>query len=237
MSTPHNTAERGEIAEKMLLPVDAETAQYIADKYLIDPILFNRVRGMLGFTGTYKGQRISVMGTGTGIPSACIYLYELSAFYGVKEMIHLNGCQGRQPQVRPGDAVFAQGSCTTSGFLRSFFSADEDFAPTADFSLLCAAEDAARERDFRAHIGLVFTRDLSYGDELPEDHLWSEYGILADEMESAGLYFTGAWQGVRTLNISLVEESLCTGEKLTVADEMERWDDLISLSLDLLAAK
>jgi purine-nucleoside phosphorylase len=188
-------------------------AKFIAETMLDDPVCFNRVRGMLGFTGTYQGKPVSVMGTGMGIPSHTIYVHELLADYGVQTLVRVGSCGSLQSHVHMGDIVLAMAASTDSHVNRLRFGG-RDYAPTADFDLLVRAREAARAHDVHAHVGSIFSGDTFY-DEPDWWHVWAEYGVLAVEMETAGLYTLAARFQARALAILTVTDNLVTEEAAT----------------------
>ena len=181
MSTPHIGAKEGDIAEVMLMPGDPLRAKYIADNYLEDVVCFNEVRNMLGFTGTYKGKRISVMGHGMGMPSIGIYVNELMMFYGVKTIIRIGTSGAQQPHIHIGDVVLGQGCCTTSDMNRLIFPGT--YAPVADYDLLRTAYEKAKENGQGVHVGLISSGDMFYGvakSNAPAS--FAQFGCLAGEL-------------------------------------------------------
>lgn len=230
----HINAPEGAIANKILLPGDPLRAKYIAEKYLEKTVCYNTVRGMLGFTGTYKGQRVSVQGTGMGMPSIGIYANELMASYGVKTLIRVGTCGAIQPDLALRDIVMASAATTDSNMNHDRFGSTS-FAPCANFYLLNTAYEAAKARSLEAKIGNIFTSDKFYDDRLEEKiALLRSYGILAVDMETAELYTLAARHGAAALTIMTVSDSLVTHEKTTAEERQTSFDTMIRLALDVI---
>ena len=215
--TPHIEAKVGEIAETILLPGDPLRAKFIADTYLKDVKQFNSVRNMFGFTGTYEGRPVSVMGTGMGCPSMGIYSYELIHIYGCKNLIRIGTAGAMQPKVHSREMVFAMGSCTNSNY-PSLLGLPGTFAPTCSFELLEKAVATARRLGYKFHVGNVLCGDVFYGVDLPAATTWQEMGVLAAEMESAALYTNAARAGVNALCIVTISDG---PEEITTAEERQ----------------
>jgi len=216
----HIGAKAGQIAPTVLLPGDPRRAKFIAETLLEGAVCFNEVRGMLGFTGRYGEKAVSVMGTGMGIPSMAIYVHELIAEYRVKTLIRVGTCGAIQPHLKIGDVVLAMAASTDSHVNKIRFEG-RDYAPIACFPLLLRAYEIARQRGIDVHVGGVFTSDTFYHDELDLWKKWAAFGVLAYDMETAGLYTLAAKFGVNALSILTVSDSLVTGEA-TSAGERER---------------
>ncbi|HHU92117.1 MAG TPA: purine-nucleoside phosphorylase, partial [Halanaerobiaceae bacterium] len=215
----HIGAKKGDIAGTILLPGDPMRAKFIAENFLEDIICYNEVRGMYGFTGTYKGKRISVQGTGMGMPSHSIYVNELITEYGVKNLIRVGSCGSMSEEIKIRDIILAMGACSNSKMNEIRFKG-ADFAPTANFDLLLKAYQAAGEKGIDVKVGNVLSSDFFYEDDPEGWKLWSKYGVLAVEMETAELYTLAARYGVNALAILTVSDSLVTGE-LTTSEERE----------------
>ena len=215
--TPHIEAKVGEIAETILLPGDPLRAKFIADTYLQDVKQFNSVRNMFGFTGTYNGKPVSVMGTGMGCPSMGIYSYELIHIYGCKNLIRIGTAGAMQPHVHSREMVFAMGSCTNSNY-PALLGLPGTFAPTCSFELLEKAVATARRLGYSFHVGNVLSGDVFYGEELPCATTWQDMGVLAAEMESAALYTNAARAGVNALCIVTISDG---PEEITTAEERQ----------------
>ncbi len=230
MST-HINAAAGSISPRILLPGDPLRAKYIAETFLESPVQFNSVRGMLGFTGTYKGVPVSVMGTGMGIPSISIYIEELMAEYGVKTLIRVGTCGSMRADIGLRDLILAQGACTDNGFLNYIFPGT--YAPIADFELLRTAYDIANEKGIRSFTGLIKSSDMFYGEMgVPGAENWAKYGVLGVEMEAAALYTHAAKHGCRALAICSVSDSLVTGEEIDAAARERSLNNMITVALD-----
>lgn len=208
----HISAEKGEVAETVLMPGDPLRAKYFAETFLKDIKQFNNVRGMLGFTGTWEGKRVSVMGSGMGIPSLSIYVNELLEFYGVKKIIRVGTCGSMQPGMKIGDLVLAMSASTDSNVNRLRFGG-MDYAATANFDLLVKAYNAAIALTDRVFVGGVISGDLFYSDDKNWHEVWVKYGILAAEMEAAGLYTLAAKYKAQALAIMTVSDTILGGEE------------------------
>lgn len=226
----HIEAKLGEIAETILLPGDPLRAKYIAETFLEEPKLFNQVRGMLGYTGTYKGKKVSVMGTGMGIPSISIYVNELIQSYDVKNLIRVGTMGGMQKDVKVRDVVIAQAASTDSKINTNTFPGVE-FAPVADFDLLKRAYDAGVEKGLAMKVGNVFSSDRFYNDELDKQKL-ADYGILGIEMEAAALYTLAHKYGRKALAILTVSDHIFTGEETSAEERQTTFNDMIEVALD-----
>ncbi len=216
----HIEARPDDIAPTILLPGDPRRARAIAGGSLDDAVCFNEVRGMLGYTGTYAGRPVSVMGTGMGVPSISIYVHELIHEYGVRRLLRVGTCGALQPELGTGDVILAMAASTDSHINRLRFGG-RDFAPTASFPLLLAAYRTANDRDMRVQVGGVLTSDSFYADDPEGWKRWAAYGVLAVEMETAALYTLAAGAGVEALSILTVSDLLPTGEHAT-AEQRER---------------
>ncbi|MFB9992184.1 purine-nucleoside phosphorylase [Deinococcus oregonensis] len=227
----HLNAQPGQIAETVLLPGDPLRAQHIAETFFENPVQHNTVRGMLGYTGTYKGQRVSVQGTGMGIASSMIYVHELITGYGCKNLIRVGTAGSYQPHVHVRDLVLAQAACTDSNINNIRFGA-KNFAPIADFSLLLRAYQIAQERGFATHVGNIMSSDTFYQDEFQQFQQWADFGVLAVEMEAAGLYTLAAKHGVRALTILTISDHLITQEETTADERQLTFNGMIEVALD-----
>ncbi len=231
--TPHISASPGDFAEAILLPGDPLRAKHIADNHLDDARQVTAVRNMLGFTGTYKGQPVSVMGTGMGIPSASIYAHELITEYGVRRLVRVGSCGGIAKDLQLRDVVLAVGACTDSNVNRRRY-AGKDFAAVADFGLLRAAADAAEAQGAHVRAGLVHTADLFYAPESDYFAVMQAMGVLAVEMEVAGLYGLAAERGARALAILTVSDHVVTGESTSSEERQSTFDAMASIALETL---
>lgn len=233
MATPHIAAGAEEFAEAVLLPGDPLRAQHIAEHFLDGARQVTAVRNMLGFTGSYEGIPVSVMGTGMGIPSASIYAYELINDYGVKRLIRVGSCGGLGPEVGLRDVILAIGASTDSGVNRVRYGG-MDFAATADFHLLQAADRAARAAGIDVKVGNVHSGDLFYQPDRAVFETMAGMGVLGVEMEAAGLYGVAAEKGARALAILTVSNLVMNGEA-TSSDEREKtFDEMVTVALEAL---
>lgn len=259
MST-HIDAPQGAIASQVLLPGDPMRAKFIAETFLEGAVCYNQVRGMLGFTGTYKGKRVSVQGTGMGQPSMSIYAEELFRFYNVQDAVRVGTAggikrfdtqQAAARQILPSegtsssvsgvgaevhlrDVILAEGACTDSAMASERFG-NKRFAPVADYSLLRAADDAARSMGVAARVGLCASSDRFY-DKNENWKLWARYGVLAVEMETAELYTLAAEYGRRALAVLTISDMIPTGEATTAQEREQTFSGMIKIALEALAA-
>ena len=229
--TPHISARPGEIAETVLLPGDPRRAKWAAETFLDSPRLVNEVRGMFGFTGTWKGHPVTIHGTGMGMPSLSIYVNELIREYGAKTLIRIGSAGAMQPDVRIRDLVLAMTSTTLStpsrGILREL-----NFAPCADFGLLAAARAAAAAKGVRTHVGGIHSSDVFY-DERPDlMEQMRRHGVLAVEMEAAELYTLAARHGARALAVLTISDHLLTEEALPADDRERSFSDMVAIALE-----
>ena len=229
----HIGAKKGDIAPSILLPGDPYRARFIADTFLENAVCFNEVRGMLGFTGTYQGKRVSVMGTGMGVPSHSIYVNELIADYGVKTLVRVGTCGALQPNLELGDVVLAMASSTDSQVNRLRFSG-MDYAPTASFDLLMKAYQTASARGATVRVGNILTSDTFYHDDPESWKLWAAFGVLVVEMETTGLYTLAAKYGVDALSILTVSDSLVTGAQTTSEERERTFTQMVELALEII---
>ena len=232
--TPHIGANYGDIAETVLMSGDPLRAKFMAERFLENPVQFNNVRGMLGFTGTYKGQRISVMGHGMGIPSMCIYSYELFNFYGVKTIIRVGSIGAFHPDLHVGDLIIAQGACTDSNYAAQY-ELPGTFAPIADFGLLRQAVDAAEKMGYAYKVGNVLSSDIFYAENQYTER-WLKMGVLGVEMEAAALYMTAARLGKRALAVCTVSDHVFSGESLSSEEREKSFTQMMELSLETAVA-
>ena len=231
--TPHINAQAGDFAEAILLPGDPLRARHIAENHLEDARQVTSVRNMLGFTGSYRGLPVSVMGTGMGIPSASIYAHELVTEYGVERLIRVGSCGGIADDVGLRDVILAVGACTDSNVNRRRYGGN-DFAAVADFGLLHAAAHAAKAEGIAVRTGLVHTADLFYGPESEPFAKMRAMGVLAVEMEAAGLYGLAAEQGARALAIMTVSDHVITHEATSAEERQTTFDAMVHLALETL---
>ena len=232
----HINAKQGEIADIVLLPGDPLRAKYIAETFLEDVVQYNEVRNIFGYTGTYKGKRISVQGTGMGVPSISIYANELMTEYGVQKLIRVGTCGAIQKDVKVRDVIIAQTSSTDSAMNRVTFGGTIDFAPAADFDLLSKAYSAAKEAGLNVRVGNIFTADQFYSDEAQNEKL-AAYGVLAVEMETTALYTLAAKHGRQALTVLTVSDHIITGEVTTAEERQTTFNDMIRIALDAAIAE
>jgi purine-nucleoside phosphorylase len=229
----HIAAKAGEIAPFVLLPGDPLRAKFIAENILEDAICYNEVRGMFGYTGTYKGKPVSVQGTGMGIPSISIYVHELICDYDVQTLVRIGTCGAFPDDLHVRDVVIAQGACTDSAFNKLKFRG-MDYAPLADFELLRKAYDYAHKAGLKARVGNVLTSDVFYNDDDPDPYaIWQAYGILAVEMEAAALYTLAARFKRKALAILTVSNHMITGEELSAIDRQQSFMDMVKIALEV----
>lgn len=229
----HIEAKNGEIAETVLLPGDPLRAKWIAETFFKHPVCYNKVRGMLGFTGTYNGKRVSVQGTGMGIPSTLIYAHELINEYGVKNLIRVGSAGSFQKEVKIRDIVIAMAASTNSAINKPRF-LGADFAPTASFELLMKAALYAREHNILIKAGNILSSDDFYEEDPRGFQKWADFGVLCVEMEAAGLYSIAAKYKVNALAILTISDSLVTGEKTTAKEREQTFHQMIDIALATL---
>lgn len=230
--TPHIGAKYGDIAPTVIMAGDPLRAKFMAENYLENPVLINQVRGMLGFTGTYKGKPVSVMGHGMGIPSISIYSYELFNFYDVKTIMRIGSAGSYSHDLKIGDLVLAQGACTDSNYAAQF-DLPGTFAPIADFGMLRAAADACERFGYGYKVGNVMSSDLFYSDT-PQPEKWMKMGVLAVEMEAAALYMNAARSGNRALTILTISDHILTGEATTSEQRQKTFTHMMDVALELI---
>jgi purine-nucleoside phosphorylase len=230
--TPHNEATEGQIAPFVLMPGDPLRAKRLAETYLEGVKQFNGVRNMLGYTGTYQGSPVSVMGSGMGMPSIGIYSYELFNFYGVESIVRIGTAGGVAPSVHLRDIVLGMGACTDSNYAHQF-NVPGTLAPIADFDLLRRASDAAERLGCPARVGNVLSSDVFYNDDRTAEQRWSKMGVLAVEMESAALYLNAMRAGKRALTVLTVTDVASRGEALTAEERQESLTQMMEVALSL----
>ncbi len=230
--TPHNGAKKGEIAKTVLMPGDPLRAKFIAETYLENPVCFNTVRNMLGYTGTYKGKEISVMGGGMGIPSIGIYSYELFHFYDVDNIIRIGSAGGLSDDVKLRDVVIAMGASTNSNYGHQF-GLPGTLAPIADYGLLRRAVEIAEEKGIKTVVGNVLSSDTFYGDNQDANDLWRKMNVLCVEMEAAGLYMNAARAGKKALCILTISDHIYTGEALPAEERQTTFHEMMEIALEL----
>mgnify|MGYP000208809417 FL=1 len=231
--TPHIGAREGEIADRVIMAGDPLRAKFMAERFLENPVQYNAVRGMLGFTGTYKGKRVSVQGHGMGMPSIGIYSYELFNFYGVKRIIRTGSAGSINAGVKMGDVVIGMGSCTDSNYA-SQYGLPGTFAPIADFGLVRAAVEKAEELGVRYKVGNLLASDFFYGDDADSWKQWQKMGVLAVEMEAAALYMNAARCGGEALCICTISDSLVTGEACSAEERQTSFTNMMDIAFGII---
>ena len=232
MGTPHNGADKGDIARTVLMPGDPLRAKYIADTYLEDVKCFNTVRNMFGYTGTYKGKRISVMGGGMGMPSIGIYSYELYHFYDVDAIIRIGSAGAMQDDVNVMDLVIGMGACTNSSYADQY-QLPGIFAPIPDYGLLEKAVNTAREKGASVRVGNILSSDVFYNDRTDFNDRWKRMGVLAVEMEAAALYMNAARAGKKALCILTISDHLYREDSLSAEDRQTGFRQMMEIALEL----
>jgi purine-nucleoside phosphorylase len=228
----HIGAKKGDVAPTVLMPGDPLRAKHFAETLLDDPVCFNEVRNMLGYTGTYKGKRVSFMGSGMGIPTLSIYVHELINEYDATTIMRVGTCGAIQPDLKVGDVVLAMSSCTNSHINRLRFDS-MDYAPTASFDLLLKAYQTAQEKGIDVTVGPMFASDTFYNDDPDWWKKWAEYGVLVVEMETAGLYTLAAKFNIQALSILTVSDSLVTGEMATAKEREQSYTQMAEIALEI----
>ena len=228
--TPHNGAHYGDIAKTVLMPGDPLRAKYIADHYLEDVRTFNEVRNMLGFTGTYQGQPVSVMGGGMGMPSIGIYSHELYEFYGVESIIRVGSAGGIDPSIKVRDVVAGMGACTNSNYAHQY-QLPGTYAPIASFDLLERAVEAGREQGVELKVGNVLSSDTFYDDNDQATVSWQKMGVLAVEMEAAALYMNAARANKKALCLLTISVLPLKGESLSAEERQTSFTQMMEIAL------
>mgnify|MGYP005782835579 FL=1 len=234
MATPHNSAAMGDFAKTVLMPGDPLRAKFIAETFLEEARLVNNVRGIHGYTGAYQGTPVSVMASGMGIPSIGIYAHELYNQYGVENIMRIGSAGAISPKLKLRDVVAGQGACTNSHFARQY-GLPGTFAPIADFTLLETAVAVARKLGVEMPVGNLLSSDTFY-DASGSTLKWGEMGVLAVEMEAAGLYLTAAHLGKRALALCSISDSIVTGEELTAQERQTSFTTMMRIALETAAA-
>lgn len=230
--TPHNKANAGDIAKTVLMPGDPLRAKFIAENYLEDLVCFNEVRNMFGYTGTYKGKRVSVMGSGMGIPSIGIYSYELYNFYDVDNIIRIGSAGGIADDIKLRDIVIGMGASTNSNFANQY-KLPGTFAPIADFDLLRKAVESGEKLGVKTVVGNILSSDTFYDDNSETNSLWRKMNVLCVEMEAAALYMNAARAGKKALCILTISDHVFTGEALSAEDRQNTFRDMMEIALDI----
>ncbi|SHE43242.1 purine-nucleoside phosphorylase [Alkalibacter saccharofermentans] len=230
--TVHIGAQTGDFAKTVLMPGDPLRAKFIAERYLANASKVTEVRGMMGYTGTYKGKKISVMGSGMGMPSMGIYSYELYTEYDVDNIIRIGSCGSFQEDVKVRDIVFAMGACTNSNFA-SQYGLPGTFSPIADYGLLSRSVEIANTKNIPIKVGNALSSDIFYDDNPKAWEKWSKMGVMVVEMEAAALYMNAARLNKNALAILTVSDSLVTGELTTAQEREKTFTDMMEIALEL----
>lgn len=233
MGTIHINAQQGEIAKNILLPGDPLRAKYIAEHYLKNPVCYNQIRGMLGYTGTYKGKPVSVQGTGMGIPSISIYVHELIREFAVRKLIRIGSCGSIQSHINLLDIVIALAASTDSA-INSYTFSGKTFAPTADAELIFTARKQAENMNLHTHAGSILTSDTFYDDDPDFWKIWAEHGTLCIEMETAALYTIAARNKVKALSLLTVSDNIITNQQCSPQQRQLGFDNMIILALETI---
>ena len=231
--TPHIGAHEGEIAKKVIMAGDPLRAKFMAETFLENPVQYNSVRGMLGYTGTYKGKRVSVQGHGMGMPSIGIYSYELYNFYGVETIIRTGSAGAYHPDLKLGDVMIAIGACTDSNYAAQY-NLPGQFSPTADFALARAAVEKAEQMGIRYRVGNILSSDVFYGDDAERWKQRQKMGVMGVEMEAAALYMNAARSGKKALCICTVSDSLVTGEACSAEQRQTSFTNMMEIAFDII---
>lgn len=229
--TPHIGAKKGDFAKTVLMPGDPLRAKLIAENFLDNAVLVTETRGMYGYTGSYKGKRVSVMGSGMGIPSMGIYSYELFNFYGVDNIIRVGSAGSLSEQLDLFDIVAAMGACTNSNYA-SQYGLNGTFAPTASYSLLSTFADVCKSRDTQVHIGNVLTSDTFYSANPLDSEKWKAMGVLAVEMETAALYMNAHYAKKNALAVCTISDCIGTDKEMTAQQRQNSFTQMIELALE-----
>ena len=230
--TPHINSTPDEIAKTVLMPGDPLRAEFVARNFLENATLFNNVRGINGFTGTYRGEKVSVMASGMGMPSIGIYSYELFNFFGVENIIRIGSAGAISDKLKLRDIVLGMGACTNSHFADQYH-LPGTYAPIASYKLLSEAVDIAKKYGFSYQVGNILSSDTFYNDDLADSLAWTKMGVLAVEMEAAALYMNAARTGKNALAICTVSDSILTGEALPAIERQNSFTDMMTLALEL----
>ncbi len=233
--TPHINATPEDIAKTVLMPGDPLRAKFIAENFLENPVLFNNVRGIHGYTGTYKGHRVSVMASGMGIPSIGIYSYELFNFFGVENIMRIGSAGAMQKDVHVRDIVIGMGACTNSNYAAQY-NMPGTFAPIANYEMMKTAIECAEKVGARYHVGNLLSSDTFYGDDAEASKNWMKMGVLAVEMEAAGLYMNAARAGKRALAICTISDHLLTGEATSAEERQNSFTQMMEVALETAIA-
>lgn len=235
MATPHNIAKKEDIAKTVLMPGDPLRSKFIAEHFLENPVLFNNVRGIQGYTGTYKGVRVSVMASGMGMPSMGIYSYELFNFFDVENIMRIGSVGAMREDIKVRDVILGMGACTDSSYGEQYH-LPGTYAPIADFDLLCAAVEESKKLGARYHVGNILSSDRFYDDSADDNKKWHKMGVLGCEMEAAALYMNAARANKRALTICTVSNNLITGEQISAEDIQNTFTEMMEIALNTAVA-
>lgn len=233
MSTPHNSAKENAFAKTVLMPGDPLRAKYIAENFLEDVELVTSVRNMFGYTGYYKGKKVSVMGSGMGMPSIGIYATELFKFYGVEKIIRVGSCGSYQENVNVYDIILVQGCCTDSNYAYQYNLKNGTFSAISDFEMLYQAYNIAKDRKMNFHVGNVVASDVFYGEEADAWKRWQKMGVLGVEMESYALFSIAARLNKKAFTILTVSDSLITHVETTPEERERNFNEMIEVALEI----
>lgn len=231
----HIAASKGDIAESILLPGDPLRAKFIAENFLDAPVLYNEIRNMLGYTGTYRGVPVSVQGTGMGMPSIGIYSWELMTEYGVQNLVRIGTAGAIREDMKLREIVLAVGACTDSSYVDNFFTTGR-FAPTASWDLMCKARDTAARLGINLEAGTVFSSDVFYRVQPDYYERWAKMGCLAVEMETAALYMNAAYNNCNALALLTISDNIITGEETTAEERQNSFSDMMRLALETVTS-
>lgn len=235
MSTPHNNAKKGDFAPTVLMPGDPLRAKFIAETFLSDVVQVNSVRNMFGYTGYYKGKRVSVMGSGMGMPSIGIYSHELFTEYGVEKIIRIGSAGSYKKDVKVYDVVLAQGACTNSNWAHQY-GLPGVFSAIADFDMLKSAYDVAKEKGINVHVGNILSSDPFYDDNVGNEPVWKKWermNVLAVEMESYALYCNAARLGKKALCILTISDSFVSDEITSAEERQTAFKEMMEIALEI----
>lgn len=235
MPTPHNQALFGEVADKIMLPGDPKRAELIANRFLENPVCFNEVRGMLGFTGTYDGEKVSVMGTGMGMPSIGIVAHELISEYDVKKLVRVGSVGAYRRRIRIGDIIIAQAACTDSNFAHQY-GMPGTYSAIADYELLSRAVEAAKEKGIRYHVGNILSSDVFYNADQEEWKDWQKMGVLGTEMESYALFCEAALADVAALTVLTVSDNIVANSHANADQREKSFENMVEIALAAMLA-
>ncbi len=236
MPTPHNNARKGDIAKVVLMPGDPLRAKYIAETFLENAVCYNTVRNMLGYTGYYKGKKISVQGSGMGMPSIGIYSYELFSEYDVDSIIRVGTIGGMAENVELRDVILAEGACTDSAYAGQY-NLNGTFAPVASFDLLRKAAETAEKMGIKYHVGNILSSDKFYNDDKEASKNWLKMGVLGVEMEAAALYMNAARLNKSALCIATVSDHIFKGTSTTAEERQTSFKDMMLIALETACQK